>query len=396
MVTQIFDQLKPYLSFWPQALIGFVTAMLLTPIFGAIAAKYDIYDYPAAMRKKISRIHNPHDRPDRHTHKKPIPLLGGLAVLLPVYAYILLNIGQTPHLIPIALGLTVLIALGIADDRYNLPAKVQLSAQLLAVSLVVITPLEIHSIHIPFDGFINLDLWNWAWHYRFIDLSISLPGDLLLAFILLYSINSIKMVAGSDALLEGNMIIAFLLVFIISLRDPSMHTISAISALIVGAMLGYLPFNFPPAKIFTGSTGKSSYGFLLITLGMLANVKMGTILLIIMLPLIDYMYVLMQRIVVHRPRGLFDLMKINGTDHLHHQLSKMGLSPKQVLLAEVSISLLIGSIAVLSTGALRFFFLIVGSAILLLFIAFLHWKVFLREKQTKKSRHQSPESKYSY
>ena len=106
----------------------------------------------------------------------------------------------------------------------------------------------------------------------------------------------------------------------------------------------------------------------------------------------DASYVIFYRYITYKPKNIVDLMKINDTSHIHHQLLKLNLSSRQILLLETSISLLIGSLAILSTGAFRYFALIFGLSTVIVFIVFVNYKAHRKEKQ----KEESPESKYSY
>ncbi len=394
------SSLQRYFAFWPYFLSAFLFALLSTPYFARLASKYRIMDFPGSMRKQIGRFRNPHDDPTRHTHTHPIPFFGGLAVVIPVVFYIATQVGKIPDMLPLFLGLMLLIGMGVVDDQINLRAKYQFIIQFLASLLIVATDFSFQIDRVPFFKDLNTELLNFAHQIGNIHIVLTFPGDLILLFIILYTINSIKMIAGSDALLEGNMIIAFLIIFVISLRDPSLHAVSAISILTVGAMMGYIIYNLPPAKVYTGATGKSTYGFLLITLAILAHVKLATALLIVLLPLTDYFFVLVRRIYIYRPKSFVQLMQINGTDHLHHQLRKLGLSPAQVLSVEMAISLLIGALAILTTGASHLFILSAVMGILFAIIGLLHVKTNLAERTSRhptiKNNDETPESRYAY
>jgi UDP-GlcNAc:undecaprenyl-phosphate/decaprenyl-phosphate GlcNAc-1-phosphate transferase len=114
--------------------------------------------------------------------------------------------------------------------------------------------------------------------------------------------------------------------------------------------------------------------------------------MLLALPIIDALYVIVYRYITYKPKNPIELMRINDTSHLHHRLIKLNFSGKQILLIETSISLLVGSFAILSTGALRYFALIFGIAAVIAFIVFINYKAHRKEKV----KEQSPESKYSY
>jgi hypothetical protein len=85
--------------------------------------------------------------------------------------------------------------------------------------------------------------------------------------------------------------------------------------------------------------------------------------MLILVPVIDFAYVILKRLITYKPKSFFELMRINDANHLHHQLMKLNLTRSQIVLIEMAITLLIGALAVLSTGAIRYFALILGAAL---------------------------------
>jgi hypothetical protein len=116
--------------------------------------------------------------------------------------------------------------------------------------------------------------------------------------------------------------------------------------------------------------------------------------MLLILPLVDFVYVIVKRYITHKPKNFGELMKINGPDHLHHQLIKLELSRKQVVLIETSATLLLGSFAILTTGAIRYFALTICLSLGIAFIVFINIKA--SRERTEKEKKESPESKYSY
>jgi len=114
--------------------------------------------------------------------------------------------------------------------------------------------------------------------------------------------------------------------------------------------------------------------------------------MLLAIPILDAIYVIAYRAFTYKPKNPIELMRINDTSHLHHRLLKLNLSGKKVLLLETSISLVIGSFAILATGAYRYFALIFSIAFVLAFIVFIHYRANRKVEEKKKS----PESKYSY
>ena len=231
-----------------------------------------------------------------------------------------------------------------------------------------------------------------AFSYNFsvfgIQQSLSLPGDLILFFWLLVCINAVKWTAGSPGIIEANSLVIFSLIFIISVRYTSIFS-STLSILAAGGLLIFLFFAFPPQKIFTGSSGKSVYGFLVCILAIVADTKLSTTAMLLILPLVDFLYVIVKRYITYKPKSPGELMKISGLDHLHHQLIKLNLSRKYVVLIETSITLLLGSFAILATGAIRYFALTISLSLGIAFIVYINIKA--SKGQEEKLKKESPD-----
>jgi UDP-GlcNAc:undecaprenyl-phosphate GlcNAc-1-phosphate transferase len=133
---------------------------------------------------------------------------------------------------------------------------------------------------------------------------------------------------------------------------------------------------------------------MLALLALVSDSKISTSIMLLGLPVLDAVYVLVRRIIKHKPKNLKDLMQINDTTHLHHKLLELNLSRLQVLLVESSVALFFGSIAIATTGAMRYFGVIFGLAVILLLIVIINKRANQKKEKDKKS--ESPESKYSY
>jgi UDP-N-acetylmuramyl pentapeptide phosphotransferase/UDP-N-acetylglucosamine-1-phosphate transferase len=144
----------------------------------------------------------------------------------------------------------------------------------------------------------------------------------------------------------------------------------------------------------SGSSGKTLYGFLICVFAIVADAKLSTTIMLLLIPLIDFAYVIVKRFITYKPKNLIELLRINDTSHLHHQLLKLNLTRAQIVLLEMAMTLLIGSLAILSTGAIRYFALIFGAALGIAFIVLANIRAARRKVKTEKE--ESPESKYSY
>lgn len=382
-----------YAQYLPLLVIMFLLSYILTPLIGHLANKYGVISLPGHKRKNLW---NKYEDPTRHTHTREVPLLGGLAVVLPLLIISSLIFTLHGDVVYLLLGILILMVSGILDDKYNMPATYQFLFQAAAALFVSFSLVNFTSLKIPFDGIIYLD-WNTI---DFTVLgnpaSLSLPGDILMIFWIIGFINAIRWSAGVDALMEGNLIVAFGLMYIVGIRTGAI-VVALVSLMLVGGLSGFIVFNLPPAKIYSGSVGKTIYGFIAASLAIIGNTKLATSTLILLLPIADAIYVVIRRYFKHRPKNPFEVLRLNGRDHLHHQLVDIGLSKKQILLVEGSLTLLIGSIAVLIAEAYRYFMIVFIVFILVGAIAIMHLvKARVVKKRSSKGDKDTPESKYSY
>lgn len=379
------DLYSKYIDFWPILLFGIGISLVLTPLIGHFAQKHDITYKPFSKRNEKD-----FDNPQKAMHEGITPSLGGLVLSITIFAAILMFFKLDSFTIPILVALGILIVGSFFDDILNLPAKVQFLYQILAALVISFSIINLTNI-----SFFNIELQSTAWNFSLLNIqqSFVFPGDLILFVWVLMCINAVKWTAGSPGIVEANSLIIFALIFVIALREAAIFS-STLSILAVGILLIFVVFAFPPQKIMSGSSGKTIYGFLICILALIADSKMSTTLMLLALPLIDFIYVIVKRIFILKPKNPLALLRINDTNHLHHQLLKLNLSRKQVVLLEMSATLFLGSFAILTTGAIRYFALILGVAIGVAFVVLINIKA--SRKKNGDEDDKSPESKYSY
>jgi UDP-GlcNAc:undecaprenyl-phosphate/decaprenyl-phosphate GlcNAc-1-phosphate transferase len=382
------SHLEKYLIFIPIFIAGFLLSFLLTPIIGNLAKKHNIVYVPNIKRKGKD-----FDNSDKALHKGIIPALGGLAVMIPVFLLMIFCFKLDSITLPLLVALGILTIGGILDDIFNLPAKTQMILQVIAASVIVFSILDLDSLPL-LNTTIPMDILKFQPTIGSFAFSLVFPGDLFLFIWLVFCINSFKWMGGSPGLIEGTGLITTALIFIISIRYQVLFSSTA-SALITGSLLAFLIFAYPPPLIMSGSSGKSVYGLLICSLGLISQTKFATTLILLLFPTLDAAYVLIKRYVEYKPRNFLSLMKISGTTHFHHQLLKLDLSRRNVFWVEILITLTIGSLVIITTGAYRYFFIILGVTLSLFLILYTNFKASKKES-AESNRKESSESKYSY
>lgn len=312
---------------------AFVLSLSLTPLIRRLALKYQILDYPNSERK---------------IHLRPTPLLGGGAIFLSFTVVSLAVAWLTDWvvgkdiswcaLIAIILGGLIIMVGGYFDDKYNLKPARQIIAPLLAVLVVVLLGLGPKVISSPWGGVINLDFWSVTINWLGLNYSLSLISGAVALIWLLGMMYTTKLMDGLDGLVTGLGVIGSLIIFGLTQFTPFYQTSVGILALILaGSTLGFLVWNFQPAKIFLGEGGSLFIGFMLGVLAIISGAKIATALLIMGLPILDMIWVITKRLLLdNKPISQAD------TNHLHHRLLALGWSPRQVVLLLYFFSLVFG------------------------------------------------------
>lgn len=316
-------------------LLAFITAYVITP-------------YTIRLSKKIGALDVPSEK--RKIHTGAIPRLGGLAVIAgftvsTIYLLIVMNLENTLtlggydnygyKLLGFFLGAIVLSVFCFIDDWKGIPAYVKLLGQTISAVIVVLFGLRMDSIvvshlHTIIDSQIILKILTVIW--------------------IVGITNAINLIDGLDGLSSGVGIIScFSLLMIFTLNNSPLISILLITAL-AGALTGFLPFNFNPAKTFIGDTGSNFLGYSLSIIAILGTAKTYTAIvliapiLVLALPIFDTSFAIIRRIV--KQKSLKAVFKADR-GHLHHKLIDKGYTQKQAVLILYGISATFGLFAVI-------------------------------------------------
>ncbi|EHB45778.1 MULTISPECIES: MraY family glycosyltransferase [Paenibacillus] len=314
-------------------IIGFIVALalalVLTPLVKKFAVKIGAVDVPNA----------------RKVHTRIMPRLGGLGIYL---AFVLGLIAVLPFL-PDSLsprdanfmkafliGGSMIVLIGALDDRFELSAKVKFLAQIAAACVVVFGfNITVDFVNIPFqDRYSALESW------------VSIP---LTIFWIVGVTNAINLIDGLDGLAAGVSGIAIGTISVMAFLMGN-TTVALLCLLLLGGIIGFLFFNFHPAKIFMGDTGSLFLGFSLAMLSLLgfkqiAIVSFITPLIIIGVPLSDTFFAIVRRKIQKKPIFAPD------KGHLHHCLRELGFSHRQTVLIIYVIAAFFGVLAVIQSSA---------------------------------------------
>ncbi|MET3207109.1 UNVERIFIED_CONTAM: UDP-GlcNAc:undecaprenyl-phosphate GlcNAc-1-phosphate transferase [Paenibacillus sp. PvR008] len=315
-------------------IIGFIMALglalLLTPLVKKFAVKVGAVDVPNA----------------RKVHTRIMPRLGGLGIFLAFLLSLLAILPFVPEgmlssrdinfIAAFLIGGTLITLIGALDDRFDLNAKLKFLAQIAVACMVVFAfDIRVDFVNVPFqDAYSSLESW------------ISIP---LTIFWIVGVTNAINLIDGLDGLAAGVSGIAIGTIFVMSLLMGN-YMVAMLCLVLLGSIIGFLFFNFHPAKIFMGDTGSLFLGFCLAMLSMLgfkqiAIVSFITPLIIIGVPLSDTFFAIIRRKLQKKP--IFSPDK----GHLHHCLRELGFSHRQTVLIIYCIAAFFGILAVIQSSA---------------------------------------------
>ena len=347
-------------------MLAFITTFVITP-------------YTIKLAKKIGAVDTPKD--ERRVNTTTMPRLGGLAIIAGfvvsiVYLIIILNIEKTINLyednmyiklIGFFIGGLIISIVCFIDDLKDLPPVVKLIAQIIAAVVVVSFGLRIDNINIPFFD------------------KVGLPNVFSIILTIGWIVgvtNAINLIDGLDGLSSGIALISCISMLIIfALNSSPIIAILLITAL-AGALSGFLPFNFNPAKTFMGDAGSNFLGYCLACISIFGVAKTYTLvvvvapLIVLGLPVVDTIVAIFRRII--KGKSIKAIMKADK-GHLHHKLLKRGFTQREAVLVMYAITAALGlfAIVLLESGIWK----AISFLILVIAIVAIGYRNFAREKE---------------
>jgi len=304
------------LAFLPGILAGLIT-YAVTPMVITFAKKYGLIDDP--RKNKHPKV----------IHKYPTPRGGGLAIFLGILIAACIFVPLDKHLIAILSGAFVVVVMGILDDKYNLNPYLRLLIGGIAAAIPIAAGIGISFISNPISGgVLDLSHPQFALSIFGQQKSIWLVSDIFAVLWIVFMMNMLNMGAkGVDGQLSGTAAIAAIIIALLSLRfsaDITQWPVILLASITAGAFLGFLPWHIFPQKIMPSYSGAALAGYLLAVLSILSTTKVGTLVVVLGIPLVDTGYTIVRRIL----SGKSPVWGDRG--HLHHKLLDIGLNKRQV------------------------------------------------------------------
>ncbi len=340
-------------AFFP-FLISLIITAIAVPVSLFFLKKYKVVDDP----KK-------HKHP-AVIHKNPIPRGGGIALFVGVFITSLIFIPFDKIIIAAFIAAFASLFAGVIDDKFDISPYVRFLINIACAVFVVFMGANIPFITNPFGGILYLNTIQ----IPFLNIPvISVLSDLIAVIWIVWVMNMLNWSKGVDGQMPGIVAISAIVIGILSLRfsiaDQSSITAATLSFVIAGASIGFLIFNYYPAKIFPGYGATAIY-LLLAVASILSSAKLATAILVMGIPMTDGLFTILRRILSGKSPFWHD------KKHLHHLLLSLGFSQRRVAIFYWAISAILGALSLILSSKGKLFaiimLVIIGSGAIL----FLH------------------------
>lgn len=325
-------------------MIAFAVALIMTFLMTPLVKRFAFF---------VGAIDLPNER---KVHTKIMPRLGGLAIFMAfIGGYFIISPAiraardyNSNAVWALLLGASIIVLIGALDDKYDLSAKVKLFGQIVAATVVVLFGLKVELVNIPFGESFEINM-QWL--------------SILITIVWIVGVtNAINLLDGLDGLAAGVSAIATATMFIIALMMGYIF-VALLCAVLLGSIIGFLFFNFYPAKIFMGDSGALLLGFCLATLSILGFKQAMMVsyivpLLILGVPLADTFFSIVRRVISRQPISVAD------KGHLHHRLLQMGFGHRTTVLIIYGVAAVFGILAIVIPQFAQWVTVIVVIAIL--------------------------------
>ncbi len=305
------------IELWGPFFVALAVAVVITPISIRIAPKIGAVDIP---------------RDERRMHNKPMPRFGGLAMYVGLMVALLVFAAHDDDVHKIMVGCTLIYIVGFVDDLKNLRPLVKFTGQVICALVLYLQGIRIEFI----TNYFGID------NIIFGDISCLL----ITIFWIVAITNAMNLIDGLDGLAAGISAISALCIgYVAYIHGQYLTTMGMM--VIAGAALGFLPYNFHPAKTFMGDSGSELLGYAIAAFSILGTVKSATMVVVIIpalvlgLPIFDTVFAIIRRIAKRQSIGTAD------KEHLHHRIMRAGYGQRRSVMLMYCISGIMGVVAVL-------------------------------------------------
>ncbi len=335
--------------------VSFLATVVSTPIALFFLKKYNVVDDPE--KHKHPAI----------IHKIPIPRGGGIPMFIGVLVGSLLFLPMSNIVITLLIASFLALFIGVLDDKADLSPYLRFGVNIICALIVIWGGTNIPFITNPFGGILFFSSFN-----------IPFLPQIIAVLWIVWVMNMLNWSKGVDGQMPGIVAISAVIIGLLSLRfplsDPYTHVSAVLSFILAGSALGFLVFNFYPAKIFPGYGATAIY-LLLAAVSILSGAKLATAILVMGVPMIDGAFTIMRRVATgHSPFW-------HDKKHLHHLLLDLGLGQRRIALFYWALSAILGSISLVLSSKGKLFAIIMLAIIVGGALLFLH--LFLNKENDK-------------
>ena len=336
-------------------IIAFIITTLITPLSLIVIKKIGLVDDPK-LHKHPAML-----------HKRPTPRGGGIPLFIGIVITSIFLLPKTAAVIALFVAGSIALLIGVIDDKYDISPYLRFLAN-IAVALIVVTAgITVPFITNPFGGILYLNSIILPIDFLGLHLLIAL-SDVVAVLWIIWVMNMLNWSKGVDGQMPGIVAISAVTIGLLSLRFAGSDSFSRVgvdlSFIIAGASLGFLIFNFHPAKIFPGYGATAVY-LLLSAVSILSGAKLATAILVMGVPMIDGFFTILRRLLAGRSPFWHD------KKHLHHLLLSFGVGQRHIALFYWIISAILGTLALVLSSRGKLFviimlLIIVGGTLLFL------------------------------
>lgn len=328
---------------------AFVATVIATPLSLILIKKFKIVDDPS-VRKHPAIIHS-----------RIVPRGGGIPLFIGVLIAGILFLPKVTIVFALFIAALISLVVGVLDDKFDISPYIRFLVNIISAGIVVFAGANIPFVTNPLGGILFLN-------------NVSYLSYIVAIVWIVWVMNMLNWSKGVDGQMPGIVAISAIIIGILSLRFPIADHYSLISAklsfIIAGASLGFLIFNYYPAKIFPGYGATAIY-LLLGVVSILSSAKLATAILVMGIPMIDGIFTIVRRILSGKSPFWHD------KKHLHHLLLKIGFSHRTIALFYWTISAILGALALILSSKGKLFAIIMlaiilGGAILFLQLSLKH------------------------
>ena len=327
-------------------IVSFGLAFVLTPLASRLGYRLGVVDRPGGRR----------------AHEGEVPRLGGVALFVAftiavgvaawrgdlVAGY---SVDDFTRLKGLLIGGLGAFLLGLVDDRFDLPPLSQFVLQLVLSLIALATLLWLERFTLPILGYIELEAYPWGgWVY--VPLTIFWIMGMMITVNWLDGLNGLA--AGVGAIL--------CLVLVIHMLRVEQPSVALLPLALLGALLGFLPYNVAPSRVFLGSAGAFFLGYALGGLGLVAGGRVATVLLVMGIPIVDVIWQIFDRLRRHRSPAQAD------RGHLHFRLLDLGLSERAIVLLYWGFCALFGALALVVSSRVYKLVALVGIGVVVIVV----------------------------